>query len=308
MTTEPSARPAPVATVEDDIDDDLLDDVLAGMTKPAPASVPSAKSATATSTTAKTTGDAVSAGAQEEEDDLDEDAFARELSAGMEQLMSNLGNDEDPAMRAAMEEMVKAFSGTPLPNAPTASAAPGVAASSSSGAASQPTAGSFQDRIRQTMSKLEESDATASSTAGAGAEDMDSLMAEMMRQMESLTESPEFDSVLEGMMESLMAKDILHEPLRDLTDRYPAYLAENKDKLPADEYDRYTKQLTLMKQVITIYEENEGSGEDADQSKKVIQLMTEIQELGQPPAELMRELVPEGEEGEKGEQPDCNVM
>jgi len=41
-------------------------------------------------------------------------------------------------------------------------------------------------------------------------------MAEMMRQMEGMADGGDFQNVLEGMMEQLMSKDILYEPMLDL--------------------------------------------------------------------------------------------
>ena len=41
-------------------------------------------------------------------------------------------------------------------------------------------------------------------------------MAEMMKQMEGMAEGGDFQNVLEGMMEQLMSKDILYEPMVDL--------------------------------------------------------------------------------------------
>jgi peroxin-19 len=44
-------------------------------------------------------------------------------------------------------------------------------------------------------------------------------MAEMMKQMEGMVDSAEFNTALEGMMEQLMSKDILYEPMKDLVDK-----------------------------------------------------------------------------------------
>ncbi|KAG0336453.1 hypothetical protein BG004_008060 [Podila humilis] len=44
----------------------------------------------------------------------------------------------------------------------------------------------------------------------------EALMAEMMKQMEGMAEGGDFQNVLEGMMEQLMSKDILYEPMFDL--------------------------------------------------------------------------------------------
>lgn len=42
------------------------------------------------------------------------------------------------------------------------------------------------------------------------------MLAEMMKQMEALADSGDFTNVLEGMMEQLMSKDLLYEPMKDL--------------------------------------------------------------------------------------------
>lgn len=46
-------------------------------------------------------------------------------------------------------------------------------------------------------------------------------MAEMMKQMEGMAEGGDFQNVLEGMMEQLMSKDILYEPMLDLQNKVP---------------------------------------------------------------------------------------
>jgi peroxin-19 len=44
-------------------------------------------------------------------------------------------------------------------------------------------------------------------------------MQEMMRQMESLTDNGDFQNMLEGMMNQLMSKDLLYEPMKDLANK-----------------------------------------------------------------------------------------
>jgi peroxin-19 len=41
-------------------------------------------------------------------------------------------------------------------------------------------------------------------------------MQEMMKQMESLADNSEFQNMLEGMMNQLMSKELLYEPMKDL--------------------------------------------------------------------------------------------
>lgn len=44
-------------------------------------------------------------------------------------------------------------------------------------------------------------------------------MAELMKQMEGLTEGGDFENVLEGMMSQLMSKEMLYEPMKDLVNK-----------------------------------------------------------------------------------------
>ncbi|KAJ3359953.1 hypothetical protein GGF32_008856 [Allomyces javanicus] len=293
----PPPRPdAHVADLSDD--DDLDDDLLAGkpgvldnLAKPATATATakpepvaaSSAPAPAAPATAPTTAPATAPAS----DDPLADDLMRELAANMAALMGAGGadGDGDDALQKAMAEMLQGMEGMGL-GEPAAAPAPAPAPSADSGK-------SFQDRVRRTVDKLQDSDkqAEASQAASAGvggAEDMDSLMAEMMKQMESLADSSEFESVLEGMMESLMSKDILHEPLKDLAAKYPAYLEANKATLPADEYAKYEKQYALITEICVIYD----AGREEEEAKKIVALMTEVQDLGQPPAELLKELAP----------------
>lgn len=120
-------------------------------------------------------------------------------------------------------------------------------------------------------------------------QNMDGLMADMMKQIENLADSGDFESMLEGMMESLLSKDILSEPIRELAAKYPEYMERNKSILDPQQYDKYARQLVAMQEIIKIYD----SGTDTqEEGKRVTALMTEIQELGQPPAELVKDLAP----------------
>jgi len=55
-------------------------------------------------------------------------------------------------------------------------------------------------------------------------------MAEMMKQMEGMAEGGDFQNVLEGMMEQLMSKDILYEPMLDLQQKVCGVFKPSRDK------------------------------------------------------------------------------
>lgn len=54
---------------------------------------------------------------------------------------------------------------------------------------------------------------------------------------------------MQGMMQSLLSKEVLYPPLKDLVDKYPAWLDEKRATLPPADLAKYEKQLDLMRKV-----------------------------------------------------------
>lgn len=50
---------------------------------------------------------------------------------------------------------------------------------------------------------------------GAGGEE--EVMAKMMKELEGLMETGDFENMFSGMMEQLVSRDLLYEPLKDLS-------------------------------------------------------------------------------------------
>lgn len=46
------------------------------------------------------------------------------------------------------------------------------------------------------------------------------------------------DAMIDGMMEQLMSKDLMYEPMKQVTVKFPQWLAERKTVLSADEYEK----------------------------------------------------------------------
>lgn len=59
----------------------------------------------------------------------------------------------------------------------------------------------------------------------------------------------DFLPFMQGMMQSLLSKEVLYPSLKELVDKYPAWLEEKKTSLPAEDLERYQKQLDLMQKV-----------------------------------------------------------
>lgn len=120
---------------------------------------------------------------------------------------------------------------------------------------------------------------------------------------------------MQGMMQSLLSADVLLPSLKELSSKYPEYLANNSSKLSAEDKERYENQLKLMKEVCDELEkekENDSADVKKDRFNLVLDRMQKMQELGQPPSEILGEGVeaaipnltnPEGMSNEQ-----CSVM
>ncbi|CAH0602085.1 unnamed protein product [Chrysodeixis includens] len=102
-----------------------------------------------------------------------------------------------------------------------------------------------------------------------------------------------FVPFMQGMMQSLLSKEVLYPSLKELVDKYPAWLAENKGKIDAAELDRFEKQQKLMHSVCNELEPEQESDPDDVKRKRfetVLELMQKLQDLGQPPTELVGDM------------------
>jgi len=102
----------------------------------------------------------------------------------------------------------------------------------------------------------------------------------------------EIQGMLEMMMGSLMSKEVLYEPLKELGDKFPPYLSENATKLSAEEKMRYESQLDRINKILKVFEDPKYSDQDKEESVKVVDLMAEMQSFGTPPTEIMGDLPP----------------
>ncbi|KAI3634635.1 hypothetical protein MIR68_007016 [Amoeboaphelidium protococcarum] len=188
-------------------------------------------------------------------------------------------------------------------------------AKSSYNSKSQPSS-SFNSKVEETMERLKQSSQKVEadvasklkqSSNGLGGLSEDALMAEMMKQftqsqsvggdgddatsglgdgsLEGLDGA--FNDIVSSMMDTLMSKEVLYDPLKELANKYPSYLQENKDKIPANDFQRYEKQMKCCVNIVQEYEKTKYNQE------RIAQLMNEMQECGSPPADLLKELAPD---------------
>ena len=262
----------------DDIDEldgvCALTDMLDDFSKPAAQSNPKDEAPGQTQAPALAEGD---------EDPLSDD-FVAELTKNMESFMSQIGAGDatPPAPGGGAEasagpnedELMRQFAQLLTGGAEAADSAPKEAGSAPAGGS-----GNFQDVIQATMDKLKQSKQSAGSSDPLGGMGGDNDLSQLLAALGSGEngEMPDLTKMLSSMMEDLMSKEVLYEPLKDMHTRFPEFLASEKGKkLPDDERSRYEKQRDLMAEIIAAYEAPKYDDSNPEQRKRVSVLVTKV--------------------------------
>ncbi|KAI4315258.1 hypothetical protein L6164_028088 [Bauhinia variegata] len=138
----------------------------------------------------------------------------------------------------------------------------------------------------------------------------DAMMEDWVKQFEELAGSQDMESIVETMMQQLLSKEILHEPMKEIGERYPKWLEEHKTSLSKEEYERYSHQYELIQNLNAVYENDPGN------FNKIVELMQKMQECGQPPNDIVQELAPDFDLASLGQlspemldsQTNCSIM
>ncbi|KAL7430102.1 hypothetical protein ACHAXM_001997 [Skeletonema potamos] len=120
------------------------------------------------------------------------------------------------------------------------------------------------------------------------------MMGSLMHEFEQFNMSPDSNDVVDSVMKQLLDKELMYEPMKEVCTRYPKWLASNKDKLSMEEYQKYGTQYQYFQRIVRLYETDPGNFD------RLMELMQDIQEYGQPPVEIIKELAPELKFDEEG--------
>ena len=203
------------------------------------------------------------------------DEFSKQLQDQMAALMGNV--DESPEMKTEIGAMMRELGVTADPGTPSKSkdGANGKAALSH-------TEEHFQETIRKTMERMQASGDEA--TAAAKNEDSDAMFAKMLKEMqdgglEGTGGDEGFNKMLLGMMEQLTNKEILYEPMKELHDKFPGWMTENKSSIDADDLRRYVKQQKLVGEIVGRFEHKSYSDSHASDREFIVERMQQVQGL-----------------------------
>jgi peroxin-19 len=248
--------------------------------KPAASTITASSSQPASSSVPSTSGPG-----RPDPDDLlvnDQDEFAKQLQKEMEQLLGQ--GDFQKQFEDIMKEMGDAVGVDPPPAAatpkdPTTASSSQKASSNSGGSEAQKAEQTFQESIRATMARMQEScDAASAAATSSGGDD---ILAQMLKEMESggfgaEGSDEDFSKVLMGMMEQLTNKDILYEPMKELHDKFPTWMEANKEKVKEEDLKRYEEQQLLVREIVGRFERTGYSDQNAGDREYIVERMQKV--------------------------------
>ena len=97
----------------------------------------------------------------------------------------------------------------------------------------------------------------------------------------------DMSKLLMDMLEQLSSKEVLYEPIKDLNTKFPQYLKDNKDKLDQEQYTNYTKQYEITNDILKVFDSDSYNDSNKAQRDQINAMLESLQELGQPPTELV---------------------
>jgi peroxin-19 len=86
----------------------------------------------------------------------------------------------------------------------------------------------------------------------------------------------DFSKVLMGMMEQLTNRDILYEPMKELHDKFPAWMEENRGKVKEDDLKRYEEQQLLVREIVGRFERTGYSDQNAGDREYIVERMQKV--------------------------------
>lgn len=199
------------------------------------------------------------------------------MQAQIDKMMAELsmgapGADAEGMKEAALRGMRDAVQdGSAAKNAAAAATATSAGATSAADA-------SFQDTIRRTMERMQASGEQASAAAADPSSGEADMLEALLREMGGAGEGgdEDFSKMLLGMMEQLTNKDILYEPMKDLRDKFPAWLRDNDGKVPKADWDRYVEQQKLVGEIVGRFQRDGYSDENAEDREFIVERMQKV--------------------------------
>jgi peroxin-19 len=116
--------------------------------------------------------------------------------------------------------------------------------------------------------------------------DMLQQLLQSMGMPDSNTDNTNPDALVESMMQQLLAKDLMYEPMKQVATAFPDWLQEKKSTLSEHEYQQRCQQYQCFQKLVHVYET------DPTNTTQLMTLMQDVQEYGQPPNDIVQTIAP----------------
>jgi peroxin-19 len=132
---------------------------------------------------------------------------------------------------------------------------------------------SFQETIKKTMERMQNSGDAAGAAAASSSQD------DMLAQSGGFGgegNDEDFSKVLMGMMEQLTNREILYEPMKELNDKFPAWMEKHREGVEEGDMKRYKEQQVLVKEITERFERKGYSDGDAADREYIVERMQKV--------------------------------
>jgi len=113
------------------------------------------------------------------------------------------------------------------------------------------------------------------------------MLEKVMSKIEADLGEEGIENMMKGMMKKFMAKEVMYEPIKKITEEFPKYL-DTHPGLAKDDRARYTSMLGAYRALLKAYDDEP---ENVDQ---IARILHDVQQFGEPPAEIVKILQPTG--------------
>ncbi|XP_076807338.1 peroxisomal biogenesis factor 19-like [Clavelina lepadiformis] len=96
--------------------------------------------------------------------------------------------------------------------------------------------------------------------------------------------------MMEELMKSMLSKEMLYPPMKELCKNYPQWLENNKKTISSRDMENYQKQLSCLQKICVEFENETDSNTEDEKKTRLTRIMdnvNEMQKYGQPPEALV---------------------
>ncbi|KAF2771234.1 Pex19 protein [Teratosphaeria nubilosa] len=149
----------------------------------------------------------------------------------------------------------------------------------------------FNDTIRRTMERMQQSDASATSGAQSSGQSEEDMIAQMLKDLQGGEGGEEdFNKMLLQMMSQLTNKEILYDPMKELHEKFPGWMVANAEKTSKEDLERYKEQQKLVGQIVERFERSGYSDDNEEDRDYIVDKMQKMQAAGSPPPDLVGDM------------------